>query len=120
LNFAPILSISALTGKRVKRIFPTIREIYQQYTKRVGTGELNRVLESALAANEPPLYKKKRLRFYYITQVSTRPPTFVVFVSFPKAVHFSYKRYLNQQNSGRNRLGQVPDPHSLPAAHRED
>ncbi len=94
LSYAPAMTISALTGLRVQKIFRLIDEVYSQYDTRIGTGQLNRILEQALAYNEPSLYRGRRLRFYYATQVSTRPPTFVFFVSYPEAVHFSYRRYL--------------------------
>ncbi len=97
LSFAPTLRISALTGQRVGRILPAVGEIYSQYTARTGTGPLNRLLEEAVARTEPPLHRGRRLKFYYATQVSTRPPTIVVFVSHPEAVHFSYRRYLTNQ-----------------------
>jgi len=62
---------------------------------------LNKILERAVLKNEPPLHKGKRLKFYFATQVSTRPPTFVLFVNYPEAVHFSYRRYLiNQIRAG--------------------
>jgi len=94
LNFAPFLTISALTGLRVLRIFKLVDEVYSQYARRIGTGSLNRILEQALEKNEPSIHRGKRLKFYYATQVSAKPPTFVCFVNYPDAVHFSYKRYL--------------------------
>lgn len=97
LGFAPVMTISALTGQRVNKIFEMVRAIYDQYDFRIGTGQLNKILQQALAKNEPPLHHGKRLKFYYATQVSSKPPTFVLFVSFPDAVHFSYQRYLINQ-----------------------
>lgn len=97
LNFAPILSVSALTGQRLNKIFQSVSGVYAQYCMRVGTGRLNKILEEALVYNEPPLHKGKRLKFYYATQVSTKPPTFVLFVNYPEAVHFSYHRYLTNR-----------------------
>jgi len=94
LNFAPIMAISAKTGLGVAKIFNLVEEVYGQYGFRIGTGELNRVLESAIIKTEPSLYKGKRLKFYYATQVSVKPPTFLCFVNYPDSVHFSYKRYL--------------------------
>ena len=96
LAFAPVLTISALTGQRVQRIFERVDAVYAQYTARVPTARVNRILEEAMAAKEPSLHQGRRIKFYYATQVSTQPPTFVVFVNFPEAVHFSYRRYLNQ------------------------
>lgn len=94
LHFAPVLTISALTGLRVLKIFSTVQDVFRQYTMRVGTGQLNRIIETAIQHNEPSLHKGKRLKFYYAAQVSARPPTFVCFVNYPDAVHFSYQRYL--------------------------
>jgi GTP-binding protein len=94
LSFAPVLTVSALSGQRVARILPLVDEVYGQYTRRIGTGQLNRSLEQALAENEPPLHRGRRIKFYYATQAASRPPTFVMFVNFPDAVHFSYQRYL--------------------------
>lgn len=94
LSFAPTMSISALTGMRVHRIFALVDEVYEQYRARITTGRLNRIFENALYRNEPSLHKGKRLKFYYAVQVTSKPPTFVSFVNFPEAVHFSYKRYL--------------------------
>lgn len=97
LNFAPAMTISAKTGLRVSKIFDLVDEVYKQYEFRIGTGELNRILESAVTKTEPSLYKGRRLKFFYTTQVSVKPPTFLFFVNYPEAVHFSYKRYLINQ-----------------------
>ena len=97
LNFAPIMTISALTGLRVIKIFGLVEEVYGQYSVRIGTGPLNKILRRAIERNEPPIYRGRRLKFYYITQASTAPPTFVCFVNYPDAVHFSYRRYLINQ-----------------------
>jgi GTP-binding protein len=97
LGFAPAMTISARTGLRVSKIFRLVDEVFAQYDTRVPTGQLNRILEQALARNEPSLHRGRRIRFYYATQVSTRPPTFVFFVNYPEAVHFSYRRFLVNQ-----------------------
>jgi GTP-binding protein len=97
LSFAPAMTISALTGQRVTKIFKMVDDVYRQYAQRIGTGELNRIVEASTAKNPPPLHRGKPLKFYYTTQVSTRPPTLVCFVNYPQAVHFSYKRYLINQ-----------------------
>jgi len=94
LQFAPAVTISALTGQRVNRIFKLVDAVYAQYTTRINTGPLNKILERAVQRNEPSLHKGKRLKFYFATQVATKPPTFVLFVNYPEAVHFSYRRYL--------------------------
>lgn len=108
LSFAPSMTISALTGRRVPRIFSLVGEVYEQYVRRAGTGQINRVLEEATRRNEPSLHKGRRIKFYYATQVATRPPTFVLFVNFPEAVHFSYQRYLT--NQFREALGLTQTP----------
>jgi GTPase len=108
LQFAPIMTISAKTGLRVPRIFELVEAVYGQYVTRLGTGQLNRIMERALQANEPPMHRGHRLKFYYTTQVGTKPPTFVSFVNYPDAVHFSYKRYIiNQIREGAG-LDQTP------------
>jgi GTP-binding protein len=108
ISFAPIITISALTGKRVSRIFDIVEEVFKQYTLRVGTGQINRIFEQAIIQNEPSLYRGRRLKFYYATQVSTRPPTFVCFVNYPEAVHFSYRRYLMNQIRVKAELDKTP------------
>ncbi|MGD9226777.1 MAG: ribosome biogenesis GTPase Der, partial [Desulfobacterales bacterium] len=91
LAFAPAMTISALTGLRVVKIFKMVDDVYRQYAQRIATGQLNRILETSMAKNPPPLYRGKPIKFYYSTQVTTKPPTFVCFVNYPQAVHFSYK-----------------------------
>jgi GTP-binding protein len=97
LNFAPVITVSAKTGLRIQRVFPAVDGVYAQYAARITTGQLNKAMDKALTRTQPPLHKGKRLKFYYATQVSTRPPTFVSFVNFPDGVHFSYRRYLVNQ-----------------------
>ena len=94
LNFAPAMTVSALTGFRVMKIFKHIDEVYEQFQFRINTGKLNKIFENAIYKNEPSLTRGRRIKFYYFTQVSAKPPTFVCFVNYPDAVHFSYKRYL--------------------------
>ncbi len=108
LGFAPILTVSAKTGFRVKRIFEMADEIHSQYTLRIGTGAVNQIFQKALQNKEPPLFKGKRIRFYYATQASTRPPTFVAFVNFPEGIHFSYQRYLLNRIRDQARLDKTP------------
>jgi len=97
LQFAPAVTISALTGQRVNRIFKLVDAVYAQYATRISTGPLNKIIERAVQRNEPSLHKGKRLKFYFATQVATKPPTFVLFVNYPEAVHFSYRRYLTNK-----------------------
>ncbi len=108
LHHAPVLTISALTGLRINKIFPLIDRVHTQYTTRIGTGVLNRIINEALARTEPPLHKGKRLKFYYTTQISERPPTFVSFVNYPDAVHFSYQRFLVNQIRSEAHLDLTP------------
>lgn len=97
MKYAKKLFISALTGKRVHKIYDMIKASYESSKKRVSTGLLNEVLYEALAINEPPMKKGRRLKVYYATQVSIKPPTFVIFVNDSKLSHFSYERYLNNK-----------------------
>lgn len=97
LSYAPVLTISALTGQRCHKILDEVVKIYREYCHRINTGVLNRIVEDAVYREEPSLYQGKRLKFFYTTQVAAKPPCFVCFVNFSKAVHFSYKRYLVNQ-----------------------
>ncbi|MCJ7774287.1 MAG: ribosome biogenesis GTPase Der, partial [Desulfobacterales bacterium] len=108
LSFAPALTISALTGQRVLKIFRLVEDVYKQYASRIETGPLNKILAEAIEKNEPSLHKGKRLKFYYITQTESKPPTFICFVNYPEAVHFSYKRYLMNQIREATSLNQTP------------
>ncbi len=91
---APLITASARTGLRLNGLFPLIDKIMGQYRFRAATAEVNRVINAAIEAHTPPYAGRGRLKFYYSTQVSTQPPTFVVFANHPRAVHFSYKRFL--------------------------
>ncbi len=108
LTFAPAMTISALTGLRVVKIFKMVDDVYQQYVQRIATGQLNRILETSMAKNPPPFYRGKAIKFYYSTQVTTKPPTFVCFVNYPQAVHFSYKRFLINQIREHAGLDKTP------------
>jgi GTP-binding protein len=94
VGFAPLLRISALTGYGIKRLFPTIGAVYRQFTAKFPTSALNRLLQDAVEDHSPPIYKNKRLKFYYTSQIGTMPPRFVIMTNSYKGVHFSYKRYL--------------------------
>ena len=97
LSYAPILFISAKTGQRVNKLFELIKSVASQNAMRVSTSTLNQVLNEAIAIVQPPTDKGKRLRIFYMTQASTKPPTFVVFVNDKSLFHFSYERYLINQ-----------------------
>jgi len=103
LSFVPWLVISAKTGRNMPKIFKAAEELYAQYTFRASTSEVNNVLEDSLRHHQAPLIGRGRLKLFYATQVSTRPPTFVVFTNAPEKVHFSYSRYL--QNRFREAFG---------------
>ncbi|HYS44380.1 MAG TPA: ribosome biogenesis GTPase Der [Geobacteraceae bacterium] len=94
LPFAPILFVSALSGQRTGLIIAEVDKVMAQYAKRVQTAELNKVFTEAVAAHPPPMAQGKRIKLYYATQASTKPPTFIVFANRTDAIHFSYERYL--------------------------
>jgi GTP-binding protein len=108
LSYAPVLTVSALTGQRVQRIFPTVDDIHRQYGHRVTTGQLNRIVQEAIEKTPPPYYRGRRLKFYYATQIAAQPPRVVCFVNHPGAVHFSYRRYLINQIRQGTGLDKVP------------
>lgn len=97
MSFAPIIFISAKTGQRIDRLFELVKFVHQQNTMRISTGMLNDILADATARVQPPSDKGKRLKIYYMTQASTRPPTFVCFCNRAELFHFSYQRYLENQ-----------------------
>ncbi len=97
LSYAPAVTVSALTGQRCHRILGMAAKVYEEYGHRVNTGTVNRIIEDAVYREEPSLHKGRRIRFFYATQVAVKPPCFVCFVNYPKAVHFSYHRYLMNQ-----------------------
>lgn len=103
LTYAPIIFVSTVTGQRVDKIFEMINEVDKQNSQRVPTGLLNDVLADAITITQPPSDKGKRLKVYYMTQVSTRPPTFVIFVNSKELMHFSYVRYI--ENHLRKQFG---------------
>ncbi|MBR3597194.1 MAG: ribosome biogenesis GTPase Der [Clostridia bacterium] len=97
MSYAPIIFISAKTGQRLDRLYELIKYVDDQNAVRIPTGRLNQVLADAQARVQPPTDKGKRLRIYYMTQASTRPPTFVAFVNNKELFHYSYQRYLDNQ-----------------------
>ena len=97
MSYAPIIFISAKTGQRLDRLFELIKYVDDQNAVRIPTGRLNQVLADAQARVQPPTDKGKRLKVYYMTQASTRPPTFVAFVNSKELFHYSYQRYLDNQ-----------------------
>ncbi len=107
-DYAPALTISAVTRQRITRVFDEIDRVIKESEKRVPTSELNRVFERLTAVHEPPLYRGKRVKYYYITQVGIKPPTFIAFVNYPDGVHFSYLRYI--ENNLREAFGFAGTP----------
>ncbi len=97
LDYVPVLYVSALTRQRVNQIIPAALRVREQRELRIPTSELNRLVQDAVAANPPKAFKGRQARFYYVTQTSTNPPTFVFFVNDPRAVHFTYERYLENK-----------------------
>ncbi len=97
MPYAPFIFLSAKTGQRVERLFELIKAVAQQNAMRISTGMLNDVLAQATTRVQPPTDKGRRLRIYYMTQASTKPPTFVFFVNRADLFHFSYQRYLENQ-----------------------
>ena len=95
--YAPVVFLSALTGQRVDKLFQVIQDVYAQNTKRITTGALNSVLADATARVQPPTDKGRRLKIYYMTQASSKPPHFVIFCNDARLFHFSYQRYLENQ-----------------------
>lgn len=108
LDFAPIVSLSALTGQRIFRIFELIESTYDQYTTRVPTAELNNKVREFISIFPPPRYRNRPHNFSYVTQTSVKPPTFVFFVREPKGIHFSYRRYLANKIREELNFDQVP------------
>lgn len=108
LSYAPILFISAKTGQRVDKLFELINKVASQNSIRVSTSVLNQVLNESIAVVQPPTDKGRRLKIYYMTQATTKPPTFVVFVNDKKLFHFSYERYL--VNQLRKEFGLIGTP----------
>jgi len=97
MPYAELLFISAKTGQRLPKLYETIDIVSENHSLRVATGVLNEIMTEAVAMQQPPSDKGKRLRLYYITQVSVKPPTFVIFVNDKELMHFSYTRYIENQ-----------------------
>jgi len=97
MTYAPIVFISALTGLRINKLFETIEMVVQNQNLRISTGVMNEILYDAMAMNQPPSDKGKRLKIFYMTQVAVKPPTFVLFINDKELMHFSYTRYIENQ-----------------------
>lgn len=97
MPYASFLFISALTGQRVNKVLSMANECYANYSKRISTGILNDVVSKAVLMNEPPIVALRRMKIFYVTQIGTKPPTFIFFVNDPALLHFSYERYLENK-----------------------
>jgi GTP-binding protein len=117
-DYAPVITISAQTRQRITKVFEEIDKVIAEREKRVPTAELNRVFETLASRHEPPLYRAKRVKYFYITQVAVKPPTFVVFVNYPEGIHFSYLRYI--ENNLRDAFGFQGSPVRIYAKRRRE
>lgn len=118
MQYAELVFISALTGQRLPKLFDTIDAVIENCALRVGTGVLNEIMTEAVAMQQPPSDKGKRLRLYYITQAAVKPPTFVIFVNDKELMHFSYTRYI--ENQIRNAFGFKGTPLKFIIRERKD
>lgn len=108
LDYVPILYVSALTRQRVNQIIPTALRVREERYQRIPTAALNKLLQDATIAHPPKTFRGKRVRFYYVTQAESDPPTFIFFVNDPTAVHFTYQRYLENKIRERYRFEGTP------------
>ncbi len=108
MTYAPIVYVSAKTGQRVANLYPMIKDVYAEASRRITTGMLNDLLNDAMTRVQPPSDKGKRLKIYYMTQVSANPPTFVIFCNSEELFHFSYRRYI--ENCLRDAFGFAGTP----------
>lgn len=118
MPYAPIIYISAKTGQRINKVMETVLLVSNEYAKRITTGTLNEVLGEAVLMNQPPADKGRRLKIYYATQGSIKPPTFILFVNDKKLIHFSYERYL--ENQIRQAFGFIGTPIHLIVRERNE
>lgn len=108
LDYAPVITISALTRQRIGKLYGLIDEVVEAGRTRISTPKLNDLLEDATKTHQPAMYRGRRLKFYYIIQGAVSPPTFIIFANYPDGVHFSYLRYL--ENQLRERFGFAGNP----------
>ena len=120
LDYAPVVAISALTKQRIGKLYELVDEVLEQGKKRVSTPELNEILDSAVRAQAPGMFKGRRVKFYFGTQADVSPPTFVFFVNRPEGVHFSYLRYLENRLRERHSFAGNPLRIFLKKRKRED
>jgi GTPase len=108
MEFAPVLTVSALSGLRVEKILPQVEQVYEEYSRSITTSSLNECFERAIQKNPMSSYRGKFMKLYYAAQVKKRPPTFKCFINYPDGIHFSYRRYLI--NTLRKRFGFIGTP----------
>ena len=108
LQFAPVVFVSTVTGQRIFKTLEIVNEVIEQLEKRIPTAQLNKFFDGFKKHHQPPIYKNKSVKIYYITQTDIKPPTFVGFVNFPEGIHFSYERFLVNQIREAFGLNQVP------------
>ena len=97
LDYASIFFLSTKTGQGLNRLFPLLKQVFKEYSKELPTPKLNDFLQEAVQRHTPPLYRQKPIKFYYITQIMTRPPSFLCFVNYPQGIQAPYQRYLQNQ-----------------------
>ncbi|WP_297670174.1 ribosome biogenesis GTPase Der [uncultured Desulfovibrio sp.] len=119
-SHVPVLTVSALTGAGLKKILPLARQIHEECAVRVPTGQLNRAMEEVLARHQPPVVKRVRAKFFYLTQAETEPPTFVCFVSDADRVPESYARYLERSLRSIFGIRHAPMRLHLRSSHKKD
>lgn len=117
-QYAPIIFVSAKTGQRIDKIFKEINKVYESNTKKISTSVLNKVVFDAIATNQPPSDKGKKLKIYYVQQIGIQPPTFLLFVNSKELFHFSYQRYII--NQFRNRFDFTGTPIKLIIKEKKD
>ena len=108
ISFAPRVNLSALTGERVLKLFDKIDMVHEQFSRRFSTSSINKAVQSIIEKHPPPRIGRGRLKFFYATQIRTKPPTFMMFVNRPDMVHFSYERFLINQLRENLRLESAP------------
>ncbi len=108
LEFAPVLTVSAMSGLRIEKILPLVEKVFEEYSRSISTATLNDCFERAIQKNPMSNYRGKFMKMFYVTQVKKRPPTFKCFMNFPEGIHFSYRRYLI--NSLRKQFGFTGTP----------
>lgn len=108
VSFAPRVNVSALTGERVMKLFDKIDRVYTQFSRKLSTSSVNKALRETTEKHPPPNIHRGQLKFFYATQVRSKPPTFLIFANRPDKIHFSYERFLVNQLRQRLRLESVP------------